>query len=238
MEEIQDAMVTDAMPVTQESAIQKRQYNTIIIAGICIATLFHQVAGPYFIIKGMPPVSRLIISDLLMWGTLPLLYYYAKNVEGRDFFLWKERPKKLWFYVAAIVGLFILTACASRIASIPRLLGFHDNYTIMRYWQAIIKNNKPMIFFTCLTAGFTEELQIRAYVLPRLYMLFKSSYLPIIISALIFSFLHLGYGNLSECIFTFGFGLICGLFYEKFQNIQILIIFHFLFDMFAFGFFR
>jgi membrane protease YdiL (CAAX protease family) len=106
----------------------------------------------------------------------------------------------------------------------------------MKYWHGIIKSNRPLLFFTCLTAGFTEELQMRAYVLPRLSLLFKSEYWPVVISALIFSFLHLGYWNLSECIFTFVFGFICAMFYKKYQNIQVLIILHFLYDLLAFWF--
>jgi membrane protease YdiL (CAAX protease family) len=236
MEEIQDTMVIDNIAIIEDSTIQKRQYNTIILAGVCIAVLFHQVAGTYVIVRSLPPVFRLLTSDLLMWSTLPLLYYYAKKVEGRDFFLWKEKAQNLWFYVAAITVLYILTFCGGFIASIPRRLGYHDNYTVIKYWHAIIKNDKPLLFFTCLTAGFTEELQMRAYVLPRLSLLFKPGYWPVVISALIFSFLHLGYWNLSECIFTFVFGLICALFYKKYQNIQVLIILHFLYDLSAFWF--
>ncbi|SRR5258708_4490812 len=234
MEEPQDTIAIDATAVAEAFVLQKRQYNTIIISGIAIAVLFHQVAGIFVTTRGMMPVLRLLFSDTLAWATLPLLYLYATKVEGRDFFLWKEKARTVWFYIAAIVVLFVLTFCSRFIASIPRLLGFHDDYTVMKYWHTILKNDKPMLVFTCLTAGFTEELLMRAYVLPRLYLLFRSGYLPIIISALIFSLLHLGYGNLSECIFTFVFGLICALFYKKFQSIQVLIIFHFLYDLFAF----
>lgn len=236
MEEIQDTLVIDDTAIIQDLTIQKRQYNTIILAGICIAVLFHQVAGAYIIVKSLPPVWRLLTSDLVMWSTLPLLYYYAKKVEGRDFFLWKEKARNLWFYIAAITVLYIMVSSGNLIASIPRRLGYHDNYTVMKYWRVIIKSNRPLLFFTCLTAGFTEELQMRAYVLPRLSLLFKSEYWPVVISALIFSFLHLGYWNLSECIFTFVFGLICAMFYKKYQNIQVLIILHFLYDLSAFWF--
>jgi membrane protease YdiL (CAAX protease family) len=216
--------------------IAKRQYNTIILTGMGIAVLFHPVMGTLLITKDIAPILRLLCSDLLMWATLPLLYLYATKVEGRDFFLWKEKVQTIWFYIAAITVLFILAFCAHLIASIPRLLGFHDNYTVMKYWRSILKADKPLLVFTCLTAGFTEELQMRAYILPRLNVLFKSDYLPVLISALIFSLLHIGYGNLSEGIFTFVFGLICALFYKKFQNIQVLIIFHFLYDFLAFQF--
>ena len=127
MEETQDTVVIDDTAIIQDLTIQKRQYNTIILAGICIAVLFHQVAGAYIIVKSLPPVWRLLSSDLVMWSTLPLLYYYAKKVEGRDFFLWKEKARNLWFYIAAIIVLYIMVSCGNLIASIPRRLGYHDN---------------------------------------------------------------------------------------------------------------
>lgn len=234
MEETPEAVTMDVTADARMLVLQKRQYNTIIIAGIAIAILFRPVTGTLVLTKGMSPILRLLCSDILAWTTLPLLFIYATKVEDRDFFLWKEKVQTIWFYIAAIAVLFVLAFCAHLIASVPRQLGYHDNYTVMRYWHTLLKNEKPMLVFTCITAGFTEELLMRAYVLPRLYLLFKSSYLPIIISALIFSLLHLGYGSLSECIFTFVFGLICALFYKKFQSIQVLIIFHFLYDLLVF----
>jgi len=215
----------------QSPVLLKRQYNAIILAGIAIAMLFPQVVGTYVLFKGMPPLLRLLTSEVLMWAMLPLLYLYAIKVEGRDFFLWKDKPQTFWFYIAAIAVLFILTFCAHLLSSIPRLLGYKDDYTMMRYYHTLLKADKPMLVFTCITAAFTEELQVRAYILPRLSILFKSEYLPVLISALIFSFLHLAYRNLSECIFTFVFGIICGIFYKKYQNIQVLMIFHFLYDL-------
>jgi membrane protease YdiL (CAAX protease family) len=221
--------VTDARMLL----LQKRQYNTIIITGIAIAVLFHPVVVTLALTKSMPLVFRVIFSEIITWGTLPLLYLYALRVEDRPFLLWKESSRSFWFYVASIAILFVLTSCANIISDVPRRLGYHDDYTIMKYYHELWKTNTSLLVLVCVTAGFTEELLIRAYILPRLFMLFKNSYLPILVSAVIFSLLHLGYRNLSECIFTFLFGLICALFYKKYQNIQILIIFHFLYDLFV-----
>jgi membrane protease YdiL (CAAX protease family) len=214
--------------------IAKRQSNAIILAGIAIAVLFKQVVGPYLIFKSEPPLFRLLVSNVLMWITMALLYLYAVKVEGREFFIWKDKPRTFWFYIAAIAVLFVVGNCCLFISTIPQRLGYHDNYTMLRYWRTVLKGDMPMLVFTCITAGVTEELQMRAYILPRLYLLLKPPYLPIVVSALIFSFLHLGYGSLGECIFTFGFGVVCASFYRKYQNIQILIIFHFLYDLIAF----
>ena len=222
----------------ETNIIARRQYNTIIITGIGITILFSPVIGALVIPKSLTPDLKLLCSDLLRWATLPLLYLYATKVEDRDFFLWKGKRQTILFFIAAITILFILAAFDHLISSIPRLLGFHDNYTVSRYWRAILKADRPLLVFTCLTAGFTEELQVRAYILPRLSLLFKNDHLPVLISALIFSLLHLGYGNLSECIFTFIFGLMCAMFYKKYQNIQILIIFHFLYDFLVFSIFK
>ncbi|MBS1528521.1 MAG: CPBP family intramembrane metalloprotease [Bacteroidetes bacterium] len=86
----------------------------------------------------------------------------------------------------------------------------------------------------CLTAGVVEKLTIRGFVLPRLSLIFESKYIPIIISSILFSLLHIGYRNVGECIFTFLFGLMSALCYEKFRNIKVLMIFHFLFDLMIF----
>lgn len=215
--------------------IQKRQFNAIIIAGIAIAVLFHGVVDTLVLTKSMMPVFRVVLGELITWGTLPVLYLYAVKVEDRDFFIWSEKSRSVWFYIISIAALFVLTYGDRLIASIPRQLGFQDDYKVMRYYSTLFKSNRPLLVFVCLTAGFTEEVLMRGYVLPRLCLLFKSSYLPVIISALIFSLLHLGYGNLSEIIFTFVFGIICAVYYNKYQNIQVLIIFHFLYDYMVFS---
>lgn len=216
-------------------AIAKRQYNAIILTGIGIAILFHPVVGTLVASKSVLPLWRLLVSSLLTWINLPILYQYAVKVESRPFLLWQERRRNILFFIISLVVLFILVGIANRIAAIPYRLGFHDDYTVMKYWNAIAKQNKIVLFFICVSAGVTEELLIRGYILPRLFLIFKSAYLPVIVSALIFSLLHLGYGNLSECIFTFLFGIICAAYYIKYQNITVLIVFHFLFDLMAFS---
>jgi membrane protease YdiL (CAAX protease family) len=231
MEETQEAIVFDATAAPRALVLQKRQYNTIIIAGIAIALLFDAVVSNLVITKNMDLLWRVFFSRIIIWGTLPLLYQYAHNVEDRPFLLWKEKKQNIYVYIAAIGVLFAFSTIALSISSIPRRLGFHDNYTVLKHWDILLKQNKPMLVFVCLTAGVTEELLIRGYVYPRLCLLFKSGYIPVIVSALMFSYWHLGYENLGECIFTFLFGLTSALCYQKYRNIKILMIFHFLYDL-------
>jgi uncharacterized protein len=215
--------------------VAKRQYNTIILTGIAIAILFAPIADILFFLKNLLPLWRLIISTVVTWITLPVLYRYAVKVEDRPFLLWEEQKFNISFFIISVILLFLLAFCAQLISTIPFKFGFHDDYTVMRYWRKIIKQNELTVFFICMSAGITEELLLRGYILPRLTLIFKSNYAPVILSALIFSLLHLGYGNLSECIFTFLFGVICAVYYMKYQNLTVLVVFHFLFDLLAFS---
>jgi uncharacterized protein len=211
--------------------ITKRQYNTIILTGIGIAILFYPVVEDLIYLKSVSPLVRWFFSRLLMWTTLPLLYQYGLKVENRSFLIWKEKAGSIYFYIAVIAVLMSLTMFANGISYIPSRLGFHDNYKILRYYDNLLRQNKGMALFTCITAGTTEELVIRGYVYPRLCLFFKSVNIPVVISSLIFSLMHLGYGCLSECIFTFLFGVMCAVCYQKYRNIKVLIIFHFLYDL-------
>jgi len=213
-----------------DPALAIRQRNAIILTGIGIAVLFYPVLSWLIIYRDWDPVFRAFLSRVIIWATLPAVYQYAVKVEGRDFLLWKEQPRNLLFYILAIFALFALIYISLIVASIPRKLGFHDNDLILKRWDTLLRKNTWLLIFTCITAGFTEELLVRAYILPRLSLVLKSQYLPILFSALIFSALHLGYWNLSEIIFTLLFGLVCGTFYYKYRNIQVLIIFHALYD--------
>jgi len=231
MEETPEEIMIDVTADAPMLVLQKRQYNTIIIAGIAIAVLFELVFGNLVLTKSLLPIFRLFLSRVIIWATLPLLYLYAMKVENRPFLLWKEKKQNIYVYIAAIGVLFALVTVAQGVSNMPRRLGYHDDYTILRHMDTLLKQNKPILVFVCLTAAITEELLIRGYVYPRLCLLFKSQYVPMIISALLFSYWHLGYENLSEWIFTFLFGLVTALCYRKYHNIKILMISHFLYDL-------
>jgi hypothetical protein len=99
--------------------------------------------------------------------------------------------------------------------------------------QAVMDQYPALLVFTVFTAGVTEEFIFRGYMIPRLSLRFTNKHLPVIISALLFSFMHLGYKSVAELIFTFLFGLIFGYHYQKYRNIQVLVIVHFLWDLMA-----
>jgi membrane protease YdiL (CAAX protease family) len=87
-----------------------------------------------------------------------------------------------------------------------------------------------LVWLTAITAGITEELMLRAYLIPRLQLLFKNDYIPVIVSSVLFGFLHFGYGTALNIVGPMVIGLIFGFHYVRYRNIKILIIVHFLWD--------
>lgn len=210
----------------------RKIYNvTIIVVGIAIAVFFDFLLYMLIARKGMGQVERWYISRLVCWVTLPFLYAYSVKIEHRDFILWEEKPYRAYFYVAAVAILLLTDRGMILISKIPHYLKFHDDYKEMIYVDSLMKRSKVLLITTCITAAVTEELTLRGYVLPRLSLLFKTDYMPIIISAILFAALHIGYHNLSELIFTFLFGIVSAIFYNKYRNLKILMIYHFLYDL-------
>src|ERR1700744_6077324 len=158
----------------QALILQKRQFNAIIIAGIAIAVLFYPVVGSLLLFKSIYPVWRVILSRVIIWASVPLVYQYAVKIEGRDFFIWKETKRNIYFYIAVIAVLFVLIFGAQIISSIPQRFGFDDNLKVLKDWNKLLKQNMVLLVFVCLTAGITEELLFRAYIFPRLSLIFKS----------------------------------------------------------------
>jgi membrane protease YdiL (CAAX protease family) len=66
---------------------------------------------------------------------------------------------------------------------------------------------------------------------PRLELLLKSSFLAIVISSVLFSIAHIGFGNAAQMINTGFIGIISAWYFVKYRNIKILIATHFLIDL-------
>jgi len=88
-----------------------------------------------------------------------------------------------------------------------------------------------LLVFTALTAGVTEELVFRGYLQPRLELLFKNPYWAIVISSLIFGLAHIMYGTVKNVIDPFFIGLGLAIYYWRYRNIKVAMVFHFLWDL-------
>ena len=94
----------------------------------------------------------------------------------------------------------------------------------------LFRNNYWLLIFTSLTAGVTEELLFRAYLIPRLQLFFKKPYMSAILSSVIFGLLHFGFGTAINVLGPIVIGIIFSFHYLKYRNIKILIICHFIWD--------
>ena len=97
----------------------------------------------------------------------------------------------------------------------------------------IFRNDPFLMVFTCVTAGFVEELLFRGYLLPRLALLFNNSLVAVIVSSVLFGLMHFGYGTVINMVGPFIIGLVFAIYYWKFRNIKVLIFCHFTWDLMA-----
>jgi membrane protease YdiL (CAAX protease family) len=95
----------------------------------------------------------------------------------------------------------------------------------------IFKSNSWLLLFTCLTAGITEELIFRGFLMPRLELLLKNRNLAIALSSILFGALHFGYGTLLQVIGPTCIGFAFAIHYYKYRNVKIVIICHFVWDL-------
>jgi len=104
---------------------------------------------------------------------------------------------------------------ASLISAITTLLGYHENKELYRQISRFITGRYFLIAFISITAGVTEEIIVRGYIQTRLSLLFKNQYIPVLISALLFSGMHYAYHSRRQFIFTFLVGIIMAVHYKN-----------------------
>jgi membrane protease YdiL (CAAX protease family) len=210
-----------------------RRSDFILLGGVLTGLLFYVGGEQTFSSLGLN-ASLLFYSRFLFWGLVLLLFLYARIVEKNDFFIWKDRPYKFLYYVASVIVLYLLGLACGLIAFTPRLFGWHETSAARVALEMTISKNFLLLVFAALTAGVTEELIFRAYLVPRFQILFSNKAAAVIVSALMFSAAHYRYYSLIQFIGTFLFGIVFAIHYQKYRNIKMLIIAHTLMDLIAF----
>jgi len=211
-----------------------RRYKNILIGGVLIALLFYPLIGYLFFWGYKITLPYLLYSRLFFWLWVAVLYVYAHKAERTDFLLWKDKVYGFWFYPASFGALYLLKIGTGIIGTIPKLFGYHDDPRVLIQMLTVISQSMPLVLFGAITAGVTEELIFRGYLVPRLELLFKNKYMPVIISALFFSLMHYRYGSVMQTIFTFCFGIVLAIHYQWYRNIKVLILSHALVDLISF----
>ena len=213
-----------------------RQLNKkMIVIGIIVSiSLFF---ASLIITKGFKELlsfsgeANLFISRLAIWFSLGLLFIYVKQVEKQPLLLWEEKKYSVAYYIFSVIAtLLVVIAVLILFAIIWTLLGLKKDSDSLKMILELFRHNHFLVLLTCVTAGITEELVFRGYIMPRLQLLFNKTYLSIVISSVIFGLIHFGYGTALNVIGPFIIGLVFAVHYYKFRNIKILMICHFLWD--------
>jgi membrane protease YdiL (CAAX protease family) len=207
--------------------------NILLIAGILFAVLFYPLMGKLVTAAGYTQ-SYIFYTRLIIWLEVALLFFYARLVEKNQLLLWKEEGYNVKFYIKSFFALYGLAIIAGIISNIPVWLGGSNNRAIMNVMVATLNKNMILLFFSAATAGITEEFIFRAYMVPRLELVFKNKYMPVIISSALFGAIHYRYHSVTEVIFAGLFGAIFAIHYQKYRNIRILMFTHGCVDLVSF----
>jgi uncharacterized protein len=216
-----------------ETDIEKRRYYALMIVGIALPFLLVTFLSVIFNSPAHSFAYRLLISRFIIWAVLGLIFLYARQAEVQPFFIWPEEKYNFSFYFFSVITLYLLAFAGGILANIPNWLGLHEKNEMLHKVTKVMGQYPVVLVFTVITAGITEELIFRAYIITRLSLLINNKVLPVLISAVLFSAIHLGYKSASELIFSLCFGLVFGYHYQKYRNIKILIFVHALWDLMA-----
>lgn len=214
----------------------KTPKQPIILLGICLSFFLTLFSAFYagLLIKQLPitPDKVFYFSKLIFWVNLILIFFYSREFEKQELLIWVEKNYSPLSYVKLVgVTLLMLLVGSVIIGLTLKLLGFDPSSEKMVRILSSLQNNLFRMIFVCLTAGVTEELIFRGYLLPRLNLFFKKPWTAIIISSLLFGILHASYGTVSQVMVPVFMGFVLGFQYEKYRNIKIVIICHFLWDL-------
>jgi membrane protease YdiL (CAAX protease family) len=206
----------------------------VLIVGILLAALLP--LGINVVIKqfNFSYHNRIIYSLFVDWIVVGFLFLYATRIEKQPLLIWIGNDSGVGFTLLSVLVLYVADILVGVISSIPSSFGHRESNELMRIVMQVLRGHPLLIFFVSITAGVTEELIFRGYILTRLSAFFKKPYFPVIISSVIFSALHYKYHSLREFIFTFLFGVVCSVYYIRYRNIHALILIHFLADFIAF----
>jgi len=196
----------------------------ILASGIDLMLLRPIVAGHLAL--------TVFIERCFYWLFVAVLWLYATKEEKQPLLIWKENKYSIGTHISHLFALFFIIMISINLINflIPFLR--HEPPSKLAPRLAIFFRKYPfLLVFTALTAGVTEELVFRGYLQPRLELLFKNPYWAIVISSLIFGLAHIMYGTVKNVIDPFFIGLGLAIYYWRYRNIKVAMVFHFLWDL-------
>lgn len=214
--------------------------NKLVVAGIFILIALLTIAEILSLSMYAHAGKNLVefehsvfISRLFFWLILLIMFIYASKIEKQSLWLYEGIKRSFIFYILSVLAVFIIALIlVSLLSVLTKAAGLNQpqsyNYTLL---IQTLSSNKLLLVFTTLTAGIVEELLFRGYLLSRLQLFFKNSYVPVIISSVVFGLFHIGYGTILNVIGPILLGVLFALYYNRYKNIVPVIIAHFLYDL-------
>jgi len=217
------------IPLTQtRSAILAGFLLTTFLLIICI------LAPRYFdLATGLHLTEPVVffISRILFWLSLGVIFLYTVKIEKQPFLLWDGKDYKILFYLASVAGMLLAIIAGGIIIGLSiHFMGLGNKSNAI---NAMLKFSFPLKLFTIITAAVGEELLFRGYLMSRLQLFFKSRNWPVIISALVFGLVHFRYGTVINVVIPIFIGFVFAWHYQKYRNLKVLMICHFLIDFYA-----
>jgi membrane protease YdiL (CAAX protease family) len=201
-----------------------------IITGTIVVTLSLFLLR-FFIPADYSFAKKQFVFELILWGIVAFIFLFALLVERTPVLMPEERYSTE-FYLGWILKLFFLSFGVNfLVAIVGGILHMPYNNEKAQRIMEMLNNNTPLLLFTALTAGVTEELTCRGYILTRLQLLLKNNNLAIGISSALFCTLHFGYHSYQQIIFTFIFGCIFAVHYQRYRSMAVLILAHIFLDL-------
>ncbi|MBN8854098.1 MAG: hypothetical protein BGO55_06880 [Sphingobacteriales bacterium 50-39] len=178
------------------------------------------------------PAITYFIERSFYWLFIAVLWLYATKVEKQPLLIWEENKYSAGTHISHVFALFfIIMISVAFINFFLSPLTHEESSKVLHRIVDFLGKNLFLLVFTALTAGVTEELIFRGYLQPRLELLLKNPYWAIFISSLIFGLAHFRYGTVKNVVDPFIIGLGLAVYYWRYRNIKVAIIFHFLWDL-------
>ena len=206
---------------------------------LLLVSLFAVPISAKFLLLHIPAIFKsksvfFLISRLIFWSCLLIIFIYSRKIEKQKLILWEEKKYNFFIYVLSVIAIFMALFVGLFFIS-KTLLVLHYAKESAKFNEMLVmfRTNNLLIIFTCLTAGFVEELTFRGYLLPRMEIIFKSPVIAVFLSSILFGLLHFGYGTVFQIIAPFFIGLVFAYYYWEFRNIKVIIFCHVAWDLMA-----
>ena len=215
----------------------KKNDNLFTAIGIIIVLVFLFAINPLFSVLlnrlyNLNESNFLLISRFYYWIVLSVIWQYSLRYENESLLIWRSQKHKLWTYLVSFVVIYvILVLVLNGLKSLLTLFNLYNTSEKFKQALDLFRNNHGLIIFTCLTAAVVEELIFRGYLQPRFTKIFKSKWLAILVTSLLFGLLHFRYLTIINIVGPFLIGIVFSAYYLKFRSIKFLIVFHFIWDL-------